>query len=89
MPLARGGGTEMAPLGWEKFKAQPESQGVTGKAINAISMIVNAARAASPARAQMYLTTGFSWEWKSRTPAIKLFKTIKIVNKSLIIFMIF
>jgi hypothetical protein len=61
-------------------------QGATGKTVNAISKIVNAAMPASPMRAQIYLTTGFSLKWISRILAIKPFKTIKIVNRALFIF---
>ena len=65
-----------------------EVQDATGKTANANRKIVNAARAPSPKRAQMYLATGSSCKWKSRTLAIKPFKTIKTVNKNLIIFML-
>ncbi len=47
-------------LWWPRGVANVQS--VTGKTVNAISKIVNAAMPAIPMRAQIYLTTGFSFK---------------------------
>ena len=51
-------GVKQANAGLGLVSGVAKGQGATGKTVNAISRIVNAARAASPARAQIYLTTG-------------------------------
>ncbi len=53
-------GVEQANAGLGLVSGVAKVQGATGKTVNATSRIVNVARAASPTRAQIYLTTGFS-----------------------------
>ena len=58
----RNEGVEQADAGLGRVLGVTNVHGATGKTVNAISRMVNAAMPAIPMRAQIYLTTGFSWK---------------------------